>query len=271
MFALLFALCSTAMGQSKDSHKGSSPKRVKYPTQGVRFVICTATRDRLPTPLFTKVDNDYVPIIISSRSPSPRIAPSDGKVRFYETAPDVKESSKGSKAEPKDTPYMEISIPKEHRTKSLCVVMPGPDKKPSKVFFLKESDFSKGGAYVINFTNTPMEMVISPTGELDGEEKVARIAAGSGIKSVSKGDSNVWSYVTKKSNQRMNFTLSALQANSEPIRIKSSVFMTNPKITQLSFVVENTERRGVYQFLSIQYADVILGDEVDSEPSPIIQ
>lgn len=253
VFLLLVALCPAVMGQERGHKNNDGPR---FPNKGVRFVICSAGGEKLPSPLYARVGDDYLPFHITSRMPSPRLLPftqpgGGASIKLYERPIDLKQ-------EKKTTPYLEIDVPTAYRNKSICVVIPNKSGKP-KTLFVKENDFQKGGAYVVNLSQAPLEIITSTTGKFEGEEKRARIAPGSPKAiAINKDDANVWSYVTKKERQRVSFALNAIAAapKTEPIRIRSSVFMPSQKVTQMSFVVEHPKIEGAYLLMSMQYADI---------------
>lgn len=248
---LLLALCPAAPGQEKTSRDNENSTASRFPSHGVRFVICSPTGERVPTPLYAKVNKDYLPIRISSRMPTPRLAPIEGKISLYTKAP-------SAKTEKTDTPYLTLTVPKDYRSKSLCVVMPNKEGKVEKSFFMKESEFVKGGIYIINLSHVPLEMTTSDTGEFGDEKKTKKIEAGSGIKHVSKEDENVWSYVSKADRKRISFILNAKPMGIPPVRIKAGAILTNKNATQVNFVVDHPTLKNSYKLLSVQYSDVDL-------------
>lgn len=240
------------MAQSAESQQADTSK---FPTRGVRFVICSPTGERLPTPLYAKVGNDYLPVTISPRMPSPRLAPTgagnEASVKFYESIPDAKELS-----ERKVVPYLEIKIPKNHRNKSICVVQPKKSGEQPITHFINEASFEKGSSYVINFSQTPLEMITSTSGKFSGEEKKAKIDVYTPSSTISKKSPFVWGHESKKENEKVYFVLLAQpKGGTEPLRIKSSVFMTSPISTQMSFIVEHPTIKGSFRLMSIQYND----------------
>lgn len=246
--------CTTAPGQESTGSKttaGGSKNESKFPANGVRFVICSPTGERVPTPLYAKVKNEYLPIRITSRMPSPRLAPSKGKVAFYTDPPSTKKAEKSAE------PYMEVAIPSDCQHKSICVVVPGKDGAENKTFFMNESEFAKGGTYIVNFTNVPLEMVTSLSGKFDTDAKRGVMEPKTGSsKRISKDDANVWSYTAKKARQQVHFMLNAKPTKDTNVRIKASVFMPDSGITQMNFVVAHPRLKNTYKLMSIQYSDV---------------
>lgn len=249
--ALAAALCPAVFGQ-----EGSAKEEdvsFKFPNKGVRFVICSPTNERLPSPLYAKVKDEYLPVSITSRAPSPRLAPnSEGNIDFYESDPGPRS---------KETPFLRVPVPADLRNKSICVVQPLPNRGGvGKILFFKEATFPKGSSYIVNLSSSTLELVTSPTGKLEGEETRTKIAPGANKTSIAKDDSNVWGFISPGQNKKLMFSLSALPASgaksSAPVRIKSSVIMTNTKNTQVSFVVEHPTLKGTFRILSIQYADL---------------
>lgn len=247
--ALLAALCPLAFGQESADKDDDN---VKFPSRGVRFVVCSPSGERLPTPLYAKVGETHLPVHITSRAPSPRLAPnSKGNIAFYDKDPGPK--AKGAQ------PLFTIEVPQEHRTKSICVVQPAPKNAGvSKAYFFKESTFPKGSSYIVNLSSSTLEMVTSSTGKFEGEEKRVKIAPNNKKTSLSADAENVWGFSNSKASSKLYFSLSALPADAKgsPIRIKSSTIMTYEKNTQLSFVVEHPTLKGSFRIMSVQYADL---------------
>lgn len=236
----------------------------KFPTRGVRFVICSATGETLPTPLYAKVDKEYLPIHISSRMPSPRLQPEKDVINLYETAP-----STDPKKAKETKPYLSIPIPKNHRNKSICVVQPVKDAptKP-KTFFLKESEFSLGGVYVVNLSASTLEMITYPSGSTSGEEVVTKIAPYDNAKDISRDAPYVWSYKGKKA--RVPFVLKALLpgGKNETRRIKASAFHAVAPSAQVSFVMDHPTLKSAYRLISLQYGNEELPVESRIMPPP---
>lgn len=266
LFTLLltFFLISGPAVWAQESDDDAADGEFKFPSHGVRFVICSPTNESLPAPLYVKVSKQYVPVHISPRMPTPRIAPEKGMVHFYEKKPDAKSKSTGGSerrsAGHKEAvqPYLSIEVPANLNNKSICVVQPKKDGGDPTISFISESDFTKGGVYVVNLTSTPLEMITSATGAFAGEEKKARIAPGKPQLLISRNDANVWGYQgSKKNKDRVPFALRTIPSGpkAESRRISASVLQTLPTMTQVSFVVNHPTLKGSFKLISIQFSD----------------
>ena len=245
-----------ALHAQDDETGGSTTEKSKFPKNGVRFVICSPTDQHVPSPLYVRVGREYLPVVITSRTPTPRLKPDGGVIKFYEKPPVKKDSN--DKTE--EQPYITVTIPKDSGHKCICIVQPSQkgDTTP-KTYFLPESDFKKGGIHVINFTSTPLRMVVDPTGEFDGKEKKFNISprpkdAGSKL---STSDSNVWSYMGKGMSENVSFILqtSPTAQNSEGTRIRAGVFMTMNDASQISIVVKHPTLPHAFRMLSVQCSE----------------
>lgn len=245
--ALIAVCCAAAPAQQAAGEKDKDEAR--FPSVGVRFVICSATGEKLPTPLYAKVKNDYLPIHITPRMPSPRITPIKGKIALY-TEPPTKKQEKDAR------PYLEISVPKEHQSRSICVVMTGKESDEGsgtpKNIFLNEADFAKGGTYVVNFTDTKLEMVLYD----DKNEKRETIAPGTSAKRIKSSDANVWSHRTHKKRQGIPFVLNAKPNEGTTRRIKGGVIAPDAESTQMNFVVPHPKQKNAFLLVSMKYSDV---------------
>ena len=54
------------------------------PKTGIRFVVCSPTNAKLPSPLYYQTGKEFKPVRIGGRTPSPRIKPIGGKVCFWD-------------------------------------------------------------------------------------------------------------------------------------------------------------------------------------------
>lgn len=248
LLALFMIACPIIWAQDS----AATDKDLKFPSRGVRFVICSPSNQALPAPLYVKVDKEYLPVTISSRMPSPRLGPEKGEIKFYDQEPDANAKEKDLK------PFLTIAIPEAHRSKSICVVQPRNDGGKPKTYFFKEAEFARGGIYVVNLTPAPLEILTSDTGKFGGEEKKSRIAPGKGNSEISLEDKNVWHFMGgKKDKTRIPFALRTLSTDPKTPgrRIIASVMQTLPTAAQVSFVVEHPAVKGSYKVLSIQYSD----------------
>lgn len=196
---LVAIFCTTAMAQEKSTSRGSraaakaavkdaesksSGPALKFPNHGVRFVICSPTGERVPSPLYTKVKKDYLPLYISSRMPSPRVAPIRDVVNMYEEEPE----------NDKATPYLSVEVPKEYQRKGICVMMPDKGGRGGQRFFLNEKDFAIGGTYIVNLSKSPLEMLTSRTGDFQGEEIRSILKPFDGERKLTDKGANVWCF-----------------------------------------------------------------------------
>lgn len=141
-----------------------APRQTEYPDTGVRFVICTTTKGKLPVPLYVEYGDDYVPLHISARGTSERAVPKNGHVVFYEKKPAKDAKKEGKEVE---KPFLDVPIPDEiGNSKAICLVlMAGNNAKPA-YYFMKESDFPLGGLYVVNFSASKLEFLYTLTGDM---------------------------------------------------------------------------------------------------------
>lgn len=266
VMGLLLALTPVTWAQGSASHETVVSK---FPKQGVRFVICDNGSFQLPTPLYVKVGKEYLPIEISRRMPSPRLAPESGKqIKFYDTMPTSTKNGKADKIEP----VLTITIPDGYASgKSVCIVQPAKkDDGDVRTIFLKESEFKLGGVYIVNFTNSELEMITDPTGKFDEKSRITdRIKPREKTQNLSVNAPNVWRYHGKvvktvvyqgKKIDRGEAVPFILQARSttpgkEPVRIKASTFLTNENMSQINVVVNHSRLKNAYELLSVQFSD----------------
>lgn len=251
-----------ANNSAANTASDETTEEFQFPAKGVRFVICSPTGESLPSPLYVKVEKQYVPVRISSRTPCPRLAPEKGKINFYETEPDP-----NAKEKPK--PYLTINVPPVHSDKSICVVQPRKNGGEPTTYFLREREFERGGVYVVNLSSSELEILISPNGKFEGEDvKVSKIAKFTGDKfedgankssyNITSGMPNVWVYSGgTKQKKRVPFVLRSVAKGSstESRRISASVMQSLPNLAQVSFVLNHPTAKGSYKLISIQYSD----------------
>lgn len=245
---LILALFPALNAQEKAFEAGEN----KFPSRGVRFVICSSTNERLPSPMYAKVGKEYLPVHISARMPSPRVTPEGGVVKFYETKPQNPKTA---------VPDLTIEVPKEHSSKSLCIIQPlGSGNKP-RTYFLKESEFARNGVYIINFSPTTLRMRTSTTGDFEEADTVTdKIAPYRKSTSIAKDDPNTWSYMGKSKKGRgetVSFVLDTMPATptGTSYRIRASKFITNKMLSQISIVVPHPNRPNTFDLISVQFND----------------
>lgn len=251
VLGLLMAAAPALMAQQTDDDSSTETKTPKF---GVRFVVCTTGSEQLPSPLYVKVGKDYRPTTISKMMPCPRITPEPGGViRFYDRLP---EKSKKEKIEPLFT----VNVPEGHRgstARSICILQPRKDKEPL-TFFIKESEFKRGGVHIVNFTDYTLEIITDPTGKFEGKEKREKIAPRVKTQNISSSDPNTWSYYGKgKADEKASYVLqTAPRAGStEGKRIRAGVLMTSSGVSQVSIVVNHPKLKNTCSLLSVQFSD----------------
>lgn len=257
-YTLLLPLVLPVSGAPKEQseqdassfQEGKSP----FPKNGIRFVICSEGNTELPSPLYVKVGKDYVPVTVSRHMPSPRLTPINGVINFYKEIPESAQTGK----EPVEKPTLSIPVPEAYRSgtgKVLCIMQPASQKNGNiRTYFLKESDFPYGGLHIINLTPKTLEIVTDNTGRFEGNLKTQTISPSSTTQIISAKEGYVWSYVSKKDRQRVNYVLQAkAERGKEPVRIRSSVFMVGKDSSQISFVMMSSKRKDMYVLQSVQF------------------
>ncbi len=254
---------------------GQKEEESPYPTTGPRFVVCSPTGSTVKSPLYVKIDQEYLPVRISPRFPSERVTPEpDGTVRFYENKPPTPKEAKEADKEKLPPPYMVIRIPREYaRVRSICIVIPGNKPDQNQCFFLRESEFPTGGFHVINFSPTPLEIFCSLTRDMP--EKGVSIAPyhRKEDNSIKQGDPNTFSYVDKESTKpvAVNYALYGppLVENGGPLPLRMSRFMVNKNQADINVVVRHPKISYAYSIISLQYAPDSAGKPaLQGQPSP---
>lgn len=286
--ALLVALSPAVMSQERSRGRrasrsmppapvvvpteSTSPK-AQQPTRGVRFVMCSASGARLPE-LYAKLGDEYQRVLITSRMPTSQRIPvnAKGKVLFYDKEP-------SAKTEKTLEPFISIDVPADCQNKSVCILVPNKDGKVAKSYFLKDTDFPQGAAYVVNFSHTPLEMVIYNPDEKTGKKagKNATETPGEGSKSevkeekariapynsssgrISPSSDCVWTYKSKGKNtpKIVYFQLRTLPTagDAQPRIIRSANFIPTHTLSIVSVVADNPNHKGAYSMMSFQFAD----------------
>ena len=258
------------MAQTPAPDEEQAVKESPYPTTGPRFVVCSPTGSTVKTPLYVKIDKEYLPISISSRFPSERVTPEpDGTVNFYENKPPKPKNGEETNKEKLPPPYMVVHVPREYaRVRSICIVVPGDQPDQNQCFFLRESEFPTGGFHIINFSPTPLEVFHSPNNNFpDKGDTIApyRRKENNGIK---QGDPNTWSYVNSDKNEptAVNYAIMAppLKENGVPLPLRMSRFMVNKTHAEINIIVRHPKISYAYSIISLQYAP-------DSSGKPLLQ
>lgn len=222
-----------------------------YPSTGVRFVICTVNDQKLPSPLFTRFQEKYVPLFMSTRAPSERALPeSDGHIRLYDSKPED--------AKNPGNPFLDITVPEEMRKgRVLCIVVLVAENAKPQLYYMHESDFPVGGFYVLNFSPSPLELLVTTKDELP--EKGIMIAPYSRPANgcFSPSTSNIWSFRGKE-NPEVKSLLYMLRVPSETeesdaIPLRSAKFTPNKSQATLCIVVKHPKIEQAFRLLSIQY------------------
>ena len=250
-----FVVCCAAMlaaaplyAQSK-AGADATAKEAAVPKSGVRFVICSPSNAKLPSPLYYKSGKDYKTVNISSRVPSRRIRPEGGKVEFWDENPaDTADSKEKGEKKKEPKPVLSVEVP-GGSGKMLCIVVPGKEISQTQTYFLKESDFPKQGMHVINFSSYPLKMVISEKGDFsDSVEKTVGVFRRD--EGISKN--NTWSYVGEESGKSVAFALMYRDKDAKEFkRLKASMFSVSPRQAQINMVVKDAARN-CPKLLSIQ-------------------
>lgn len=239
------------------------------PKTGVRFVNCSPTGIRIPSPLFAKAGKSYRQVRIATRVPSVRVKPdANGVINFYDEDPgaasaDTEGNAGGrrggrggrSRAEaPEVPPVMSFTVPAGMANdKTLCLVMPKSRENPYDVnsLFVKESAFPKNGVYIINLTDTPLQIKTSPDPNF-ADSKVEVIGPYSG----GVNEKNSWSSPKGADGTTISFILSAkVPGSKEPRRIKASRFTISSRQAQINVVVKDPARPNSFSLQTIQLMD----------------
>jgi len=227
------------------------------PKTGIRFVVCSPTNAKLPSPLYYQAGKEFKPVRIGGRTPSPRIKPIGGKVCFWDQDPSAAvEDSKGkSKVKanvvPDIPPTMTVEIPSSVGSKGLCIVVPGEKPSQSQTFFMSENDFPARGIHLINFSSAPLQMVTSQKGDFS-DKKTATIQPFKRSEGISKNNS--WSYSGENGEIVAYMLNTKLPGAKELKRIKMSKFIVSNRQAQITIVVK-APNSDALRMLSIQLTD----------------
>ncbi|MBQ9834975.1 MAG: hypothetical protein IJO34_01475 [Akkermansia sp.] len=227
------------------------------PKTGIRFVVCSPTNAKLPSPLYYQTGKEFKPVRIGGRTPSPRIKPIGGKVCFWDQDPsasaeDDKGKGKGkASGTPDIPPTMTVEIPASVGSKALCIVVPGEKPSQSQTFFMSESEFPARGIHLINFSSAPLQMVTSQKGDFS-DKKASTIHPFKRSEGISK--SNSWSY-SGENGEIVAYMLNAKQPGEKELkRIKMSKFIVSNRQAQITIVVKAPNSEAL-RMLSIQLTD----------------
>lgn len=246
LLALLPAHAQSARGAAAEA---AAPK------SGIRFVVCSPTNAKLPSPLYYQAGKEFKPVRIGGRTPSPRIKPIAGKVNFWDQDPSATvETGKGkpkANVTPDVPPTFSVEIPASVGSKGLCIVVPGDKPSQSQTFFMSESEFPPRGIHLINFSSVPLQMITSQKGDFS-DKKAATIQAFKRSEGISK--SNSWSY-NGDNGEIVAYMLNAKQPGEKELkRIKMSKFIVSDRQAQITVVVK-APNSDALRMLSIQLTD----------------
>ncbi len=225
------------------------------PKTGIRFVVCSPTNAKLPSPLYYQAGKEFKPVRIGGRTPSPRIKPIGGKVCFWDQDPSaaVEEGKGKPKANvvPDIPPTMAITVPASAGSKALCIVVPGEKPSQSQTFFMSESDFPARGIHIINFSSTPLQIVTSLKGDFS-DKKASTIQPFKRGEGISKNNS--WSY-NGENGEVVAYMLNAKQSGEKELkRVKMSKFIVSNRQAQITIVVKAPNSEAL-RMLSVQLTD----------------
>lgn len=225
------------------------------PKTGIRFVVCSPTNAKLPSPLYYQAGKEFKPVRIGGRTPSPRIKPIGGKVSFWDQSPapetsDAKGKPKAA-ATPAIPPVMTVEIPASVGSKGLCIVVPGEKPSQSQTFFMSESEFPARGIHLINFSSTPLQMITSQKGDFS-DKKISNIQPFKRSEGITKNNS--WSYSGENGDIVAYMLNSKVSGQKEFKRVKMSKFIVSDRQAQITVVVK-APNSDALRMLSIQLTD----------------
>ncbi len=235
-----------AAAQAKQADENVAPRN------GVRFVIVSPTGDSIPSPLYCKQGKKFVPVRISGRTPSVRVRPEAGEVRFWKEDPGAAaEEEQGGKKAKLPEPYMSVKVPGSSSSRTLCILVPSADVARTQSFFVDENDVPLSGMHLINFSPYPLQMVLSKKGDFSDKtvSKVSYFQRSEGI-----SEKNRWSY-KGDNGETLSFMLMYKTPRDKDFRrARSSRFVVSNRQSQITVIVKDASRDGV-KMLSIQLTD----------------
>ncbi|MBQ2380876.1 MAG: hypothetical protein II295_10870 [Akkermansia sp.] len=277
--AALVAL-TPAFAQSSRGARGARPARgaatapaeAQAPATGVRFVICSASGAKLPSPLFYNAGKDkagkptFKKVTISGRIPTNRIRPEGGVINFYDKdpspAPSVEAGKKPAAAAPVELPppALSISVPQNAGSKSLCIVIPGDKPSNAKTFFIDEADFPTKGVHLINLSSSPVTVYTSKTNSLENAkgEKVGPYHKGKGINA-----DNSWHYTRGENGDQVSFRITTRQVKQDKqtgkkttteSNVRMGKFLVSERQSQINVIVKDGNRDAL-KLISIQMSN----------------
>lgn len=228
------------------------------PSTGVRFAICSPGGISMPSPLYVQAGKEFKAIQIGSRTPSMRVRPVGGVIKFWDKdpTPPVALEDKGKKAAapaPKDLPepIFSVTVPAGTADKAICILSPSKEVRKTQAIFLNESAFPRKGMHVINLSSYPLQILTSETGDFKDkkESKVGVYQRENGI-----CESNSWSFNGEKG-QKVSFVLSYMEKGAKTYkRLKASTFVISGAQSMINIVVKDPTRN-VPKLMPLQIAE----------------
>lgn len=227
------------------------------PSTGVRFAICSPGGISMPSPLYVQAGKTFKPIQIGSRTPSMRVRPVGGVIKFWDKDPTpVSMDDKGKKAAapaPKDLPepIFSVTVPADVANKAICILSPSKEIKKTQAIFLDEKAFPRKGMHVINLSSYPLQILTSETGDFKDkkESPVGVYQRENGI-----CESNSWSFKGEKG-QKVSFVLSYMEKGAKTYkRLKASTFVISGAQSMINIVVKDPTRN-VPKLMPLQIAE----------------
>lgn len=256
--SLVFAVSAPVFAQGHAPDEKSTADavpNVEYPTNGVRFVICTTTNQKLPVPLYVEYKEGYVPLRISARGPSERALAKGGHILLYEKEP--VRGGKGEKKEP-EKPFLDVEIPGEVRgEKAICVVMLAGEQIKPVYYFIKEEDFPVGGVYVVNFSPSTLELMYTYTGDFPMNRRVIAPYRKPENNCLNPSAPNIWTF-TMKDNPGVKDIQYVLRKPADveggtPMPLKSSMFTPKKYNSTMTIVVRHPKMEQAFRLISFVY------------------
>ena len=255
-FFSILLICAAAVAaimpaEAQSRRRGSSrpaaakddaePKEAKT---GIRFVICSADKVDLPSPLFARTGKVYSEVRIGARKPSVRLKPTNGVVNFWDKNPnpaaDLEAQNPGKKNETElPEPTMSIRVPAGISNKAICILSPHTDPKKTQAVFLNEQDFPRSGMHIINLTAYPLTLTTweNPDFSDKKESKIGVYRREDGI-----CPNNSWSFKGEKG-QTVAFVLTYTEKGAKaPKRLKASTFVISERQSMINIVVKDPTR-----------------------------
>lgn len=247
--ALAAVMPAEAQGRRRPSSKpaAASTKDEAEPKEsktGIRFVICSADKVALPSPLYARTGKVFSEVRIGARKPSMRLKPTNGVVNFWDKNPnpaaDLEAKNPGKKSETKlPEPTMSIPVPAGIGNKAICILSPHTDPKKTQAVFLNEQDFPRRGMHIINLTALPLTLTTWEKQDFSDKEDTKI-----GVYYPNKGITPDNSWVFKgKDGQTMNFKLSYIDKNTKkPRPLKASAFVVSDSLSTINIVVKGANQ-----------------------------